>query len=279
MNERERQIAGRVRQVRYSNQLSQPRFADALEISLHRLAAIEYGRTPLRVWIADMISAKFGVSLVWLAEGRGRMNPCSGLICVIRPEIKPGELLSRACTSELKSALRVNSLFSKFCLAASLTGVAGLTTGKNLERYILGLHHAIDESFQDLPHEGREKLLTVMVRALAGFAADRGLGVEDPGQSEHAHSEGEKELLTDSSEFRISSADMKSEMRKITLQKVLADVRLLVSARGMKARLAADLDVPQPRVSEWLAGKYKPSGQTALRLARWVELQQGRQSK
>jgi transcriptional regulator with XRE-family HTH domain len=199
MNERERQIAGRVRQVRYSNGLSQPRFAYALEISLHRLAGIEYGRTPLRVWIADMISVKFDVSLVWLAEGRGRMNPCDGLIFAICPEIKPGELLSRAWTSELKRAFRVNSLFREFCLQATLTGVAGLATGKNLERYILGFHHAIDESFQDLPHEGREKLLNVMVRALAGFAADWKLGAEDPGQSEHANSK--KGLLTDSSQL------------------------------------------------------------------------------
>jgi len=276
MNERERQIAGRVRQVRYSNGLSQPRFAYALEISLHRLAGIEYGRTPLRVWIADMISVKFDVSLVWLAEGRGRMNPCDGLIFAICPEIKPGELLSRAWTSELKRAFRVNSLFREFCLQATLTGVAGLATGKNLERYILGFHHAIDESFQDLPHEGREKLLNVMVRALAGFAADWKLGAEDPGQSEHANSK--KGLLTDSSQLCNRPSDMKSEMRKITLQKVLADVRLLVSARGMKARLAADLGVPRPRISGWMAGTRKPSGETALRLARWAELQ-GRKSK
>jgi predicted XRE-type DNA-binding protein len=115
-----------------------------------------------------------------------------------------------------------------------------------------------------------------MVRALAGFAADWKLGAEDPGQSEHANSK--KGLLTDSSQLCNRPSDMKSEMRKITLQKVLADVRLLVSARGMKARLAADLGVPRPRISGWMAGTRKPSGETALRLARWAELQ-GRKSK
>jgi transcriptional regulator with XRE-family HTH domain len=271
MNERERQIAGRVRRVRYSNQLSQPRFADALEISLHRLAGIEYGRTPLRASIADKIGAKFDVSLVWLAEGRGRMNPCGGLISVVRPEIKPGELLSRACTSELKKAFQDHSFFSEFCFAAILTGVAGLPKGKNIERYLLGLHHAIDESFQDLPHEGREKLLNVMVRALASFACDRELGAEDPGQSEHANSK-------NSPLQNLSETDKYSHMGPLW-PKFQERVKKATEQRGQKTALAKFLDVPLSSVSQWLSGDREPGGETTLRMLRWVELQQGRQSK
>jgi transcriptional regulator with XRE-family HTH domain len=38
----------------------------------------------------------------------------------------------------------------------------------------------------------------------------------------------------------------------------------------MKTKLAGDLGVPQSRVSEWLSGKYEPSGESALRLFDWV---------
>jgi transcriptional regulator with XRE-family HTH domain len=38
-----------------------------------------------------------------------------------------------------------------------------------------------------------------------------------------------------------------------------------------KGDLARSLKVPLPRVSEWLSGRVMPSGETALRLLRWVE--------
>ena len=47
---------------------------------------------------------------------------------------------------------------------------------------------------------------------------------------------------------------------------LLDRVRALVTAKGMKTRLAEDLDIPPSRLSEWLAGKYEPSGEITLRL-------------
>jgi hypothetical protein len=67
---------------------------------------------------------------------------------------------------------------------------------------------------------------------------------------------------------------MKSE-----LQELLMAARRLTESRGMKSKLAKALIVPLPRVSDWLAGKYLPSGGRALKLREWVRDQQERQQK
>src|SRR5208282_147231 len=130
IDENERRIAGRVRQVRYANQLSQFAFARALGISLDRLASIEYARTPLTVGVADKISSKFDVSLIWLAQGRGRMNPCVGLISQTSPEIKASTLLSAAFSEDLERRFREHNLFSLYSMVAIGAGEAGLPKGK-----------------------------------------------------------------------------------------------------------------------------------------------------
>lgn len=81
----------------------------------------------------------------------------------------------------------------------------------------------------------------------------------------------EKRVLTDNSENRM--------MRAVQMRELLERVRKFTLARGMKAKLAADLPVPLPRISEWLSGKYEPNGETTLRLLQWVEQQEGQQKK
>jgi predicted XRE-type DNA-binding protein len=63
------------------------------------------------------------------------------------------------------------------------------------------------------------------------------------------------------------------------LEQLLSKVRTLVQPRGAKARLARYLDVAAPRVSEWLRGDWKPSGETTLKLLHWVEQQESQQTK
>jgi transcriptional regulator with XRE-family HTH domain len=77
--------------------------------------------------------------------------------------------------------------------------------------------------------------------------------------------------LTEHSALR-NVVGMKSE-----LQQLLGRVRELSKAKGAKAKLASFLEVSAPRVSEWLAGKYEPSGETTLRLFHWVEQQEAKQ--
>jgi transcriptional regulator with XRE-family HTH domain len=77
-----------------------------------------------------------------------------------------------------------------------------------------------------------------------------------------------RKRLTESSVFRNISSDM-----KLSLKAILNDVRRLTKATGGKTQLAKDLGVPKARVSEWLAGKYEPSGEMAIALFNWVQEQ------
>jgi len=64
----------------------------------------------------------------------------------------------------------------------------------------------------------------------------------------------------------------------LNMATLMKRLQRLTEPSGMKGKLAKALGVPQPRVSEWLAGKYEPSGETTLRLLHWVG-QQERQQK
>ena len=63
----------------------------------------------------------------------------------------------------------------------------------------------------------------------------------------------------------VTSAPMKSE-----IEELLSSARRLTKTRGMKTKLAKAVHAPLPRVSDWLAGHYLPSGERALRLKEWV---------
>lgn len=74
-----------------------------------------------------------------------------------------------------------------------------------------------------------------------------------------------KNLSLNASSEYCNTNDVQSELCQL-----LEQVRSLTKPKGMKAKLARDLGVPKPRVSEWLAGKYQPSGEIALRIQKWV---------
>jgi len=86
-----------------------------------------------------------------------------------------------------------------------------------------------------------------------------------------AGAESTKHRLTQSSENSKVRGDMKLPR---TVQQMLEDVRRFTKAHGMKAALAKFLGVPQARVSEWLDGKYEPSGKITLKMLHWVEQQE-----
>jgi hypothetical protein len=67
---------------------------------------------------------------------------------------------------------------------------------------------------------------------------------------------------------------MKSEVEEL-----LSTARRLTKARGMKTQLAKAVDAPLPRVSDWLAGNYLPSGERALKLRDWVRQQEAQQQQ
>jgi DNA-binding transcriptional regulator YiaG len=106
----------------------------------------------------------------------------------------------------------------------------------------------------------------VLIRYAVGKEVARRYGIfeEQPQVKENSS-------LTDNSDFRKVPLDVKLPR---SMQQMLEDVRRFTKAHGMKAALAKYLNVPQARVSEWLDGKYEPSGKTTLKMLHWVEQQE-----
>jgi len=66
-------INERIRKVRGTVELTQPKFAERIAISLSYLAEIEYGNKPATERIIRLISAEFNVDEQWLRTGVGSM--------------------------------------------------------------------------------------------------------------------------------------------------------------------------------------------------------------
>ena len=61
---------------------------------------------------------------------------------------------------------------------------------------------------------------------------------------------------------------------KAKLPTLLKRLNEATRERGTKTELAKFMGVPLSKVSQWLSGKYEPSGETTLQLLHWVEQQE-----
>jgi hypothetical protein len=82
-----------------------------------------------------------------------------------------------------------------------------------------------------------------------------------------------KKKLTKDSE--ISSFDGVKSPMKVLLNRLAKATQ----ARGKKAALAKLLKISASNVSDWLDGKYEPSGEVTLRLLDWVTAEEANQQK
>lgn len=263
----EREICWRLAAIRRFEGFEQAGLGQRLGITRDQVANIENARVPLKADVALRFCLMLNVNPLWLAKGTGQPKYFAA------PSFK--KIIAEASPPAIPFSIWFDEflapVFSKLSKVAERQWERTKAALKLASENLPGLKQTT-ENREMVLQEAKILEQSIRIRKRSLKDAERIRGFAELSKA------AQNQSLTESSEVRIVSSDMESEMRKITLQKVLANVRLLVSARGMKAKLAADLDVPQPRVSEWLAGKYKPSGETALRLAHWVELQ-GRQSK
>ena len=265
INAKEREIAIRVRRVRYSNQQSQPAFARALGISRDRLASIEYARTPLTVELADKIAGKFDVGLSWLATGEGSMKPSIGKILTACPEIKGKSLFSNTYSAAVRDRLIKNYEFNFFTMAAVLTDVGDLPKGKAVEQFLAQFQEQLSESFRALPHAGKEKLLALFVRSLSRFNYDWEMGRRDnPGQ---LLAEAKKEDLTE------TATSDKTESVQGEWPKLKKRIQAATAEAGSKSKLASFLGVELAQLSKWLTdsdSKREPGAEYTLQMQAWV---------
>ena len=264
--EREVEICERLRQARLATNLSRVAFARQLGVDSSRLASYELGRVPIRMELALKAAAEAGVSLRWLAEGvEPRKLP-------IFPDQKLIErarngLFSEGYDTWLKPFFDAEVKNFK-ALTGGKLGMAGVGELKDMRQGtsvgILGPDEVL-------------KLSGLLIKNLVWSIPPQLCGeiygdIATTIQQFHRRHREEIDRFPKHLLPKFPPVE-NSENRKyapIDLAELLARVRVLVTEKGMKTRLAAELEVPQSRVSEWLSGKYEPSGEVTLRLLRWV---------
>lgn len=81
-----------------------------------------------------------------------------------------------------------------------------------------------------------------------------------------------KDVLTHMT-LKRNNADVKTAM----LPSLIERLNAVTQVRGKKSELAQFLEVPAARVSEWLAKRKEPGGETTLQLLAWVEAEEAKQ--
>ena len=261
--EQERQICCRLLFFRKEiKHLTRREMARALGIAAVRLQTYESGRVPLTTEVALKLQSVYDADLPWFAEGKdlydrpvkiapetlAKMAECRQFSDAYWKHLKPAlgvpknsfeRLLERASPRFAEGGITVETLFGTYG-AGSVSGDAVASK----------LAKDLKAKLDALPPEQRVHFRNHILSAAESF--DSGAKTDLTSKSENRNFEG-----------------VKSEMKRL-----LGSVRRLVAPKGAKAKLAAHLKVPPSRVSEWLAGKYEPSGEIALRLYHWVEQQE-----
>lgn len=271
MSDNDRVIAKRVRRVRFANELTQSAFARALDVSHDRIASIEYERTPLAVDLADKISGRFDVSLIWLAKGEGRIGPCVGLITQIIPDFDGSEILSKCFNSELEKLLRTNCEqgLSRLIQAVDRWPEVPLEKQtKFAELLISQLFLELEKAFSELSITGKESLYHAVNSALQGHLDDW-----DENQT--------NKKTGIAPEFGLTDISMLGNVDSVKAQLPALIKRLneATKERGTKTALAKFMDVSLPKISQWLSGTHAPGGENTLKLIQWVEAQERKTKK
>lgn len=274
MNEKERAICDRLRELRRAVGWSQTEFAHALGANRDQVASVEYGRNPLRYWQADRACEKLDVCQQWLASGAG---PVKGYVQIppeMGLEIKPRELFSSAwfrrvghlVKKRVAEAEAANRLFAQDSNAAR----------KVFENRLYYLEMIAKAK---IPPEHYDDYFSRLASATSAFIVSMRQG--RIAQKAPAGRPDEQATAKDSEKSalqNVSVSDKYSDVRPLWPE--FRDGRLKKAAgqRGRKSALAKFLKVPLSSVSQWLSGDREPGGETTLRMLYWVELQE-RQSK
>lgn len=261
-------IASRLAKLRLSLRLSRQDLANRSGLPPHLIARIELGRMPLRYGEAEQLLPALVPGGAILAP----LNPLWVLDGTLPVRLEWPFLLPKHDAI----GLDFKTPFSQFALANRKLLAALCKDTPEAE---------LPESWL-APYLMRWDELRVQMAGSEAGAAKLGCLFESsarrlPRQSpmaanllmrfREAKKRTERKLLTHTSELRNIPA--------MQMRELLSKVRRLTLARGMKAKLAAALAVPLPRISEWLSGKYEPSGETTLRLLHWVEQQEPQSNK
>lgn len=265
MSSQESVICSRLCNVRVRAGWSQAAFAEHIGITRDQLASMEYGRTPIRYWLGDLVCQRFNVCQRWFVKGESPKRGYIGLPPEIIQEIPKGELFSTIYETRIGRIVN-KQIEESEAMARTIAQQAG-AAGKILEDRLYNLAacwfqrippHLYDDYFRELMSVSSD----FFQRHRREFESGEWPPPVVVGANE------EKKLLTNVTEYA-KHATVKSEMANL-----LKRLQKATSQRGTKSKLAKLLGVPLANVSQWLSGEREPGGETTLRLLRWVEQQE-----
>jgi transcriptional regulator with XRE-family HTH domain len=292
MNDAERMICARLRQVRESINWSRSALSRHLGITYGTLVSIEHARTPLRYDIAWSIQQTLGVSLRWLFYGLGDADDFEN--DMLPPPEHTGLSPRALLTAVIAKWPHAGSGYSKLAIQRAVHNADDLIKGCEAEGKIDVVHREYSE--QTLRTLVRAWVAEVPLGRLGEFSAKIIQAAEDliktfPPEPFGTADRRADEIMWErlrvaiakkniSTTKNLSSVltDFTPKSKRVVVHSELGDLltRLhrATAASGMKGRLARTLGVPQSRVSEWLHGEKKPGGEVTLRLLKWVEQQE-----
>lgn len=260
MNERERGICSRFKELRERFGGSQWLFAALLHLTHNRLASLEYRRTPLRADTAIRLARLTGCNLFWLAEGDGQIfggMPSGADI----QKIPPRSLFSEAWENCLKSGLHPGAKqFDDGGVSDDIVG--GASAASYCEEEIQGVLKCLPPRL----HWNFYSALSGMCRK---FIQSNQAKIVDSGAAKATCVQNIARNGLTSISLKGKNSPMKSEVAKL-----IARLKHQTRKAGAKSELARFLDVAPARVSEWLSGDKEPGGEYTLRLLYWVEQQE-----
>jgi transcriptional regulator with XRE-family HTH domain len=269
LDARESAICKRLAEARYLRRLTQSELADLAQIRRERLASYEQARAPLRYDVALRLCQALDINQRWLATGNGVYCPA----VPIRLGNRGSLLKYKALFSEVYDevlAVEIERAQTKLNVTQSLSespeqAVWILTT--LLSNYLRYIPRMFWKDFCD----------AIGLQAMGQFHAIMRMAEKEKDPARWICHNPDIQISPDADKknvLTVTSENSKSEGVKTEMQKLLDTVRRLTQATGKKKALAKFLRVPQPRISEWLSGKYEPGGQNTLKLINWVQQQE-----
>ena len=239
--------------------LTKEELSDRVRISYDQLVNIECARVTLKWWIGQTICRALNVSQLWMATGGIPMRPFFDIPAAnaFLPADAP---FSAMCLEKLREDLETyRDLLVKsgdrFALRASQDSIVRI-----IAETVKGL-------LLHVRWENRLPFLQQVTAALHNIVMQLEM------ESEKRAYAAERKLLT------IITAE-RNTGGMTEIQELINRVARAARLPGKKTELANALGVPTPRVSEWLRkdNPIVPSGETTLRLLRWVEQQERQQN-
>jgi len=260
---RETAISQRLRDIRISAGWSQSDLAKALGTTRDQLASIEYGRNPLRYWLADRFCEKLNVCQSWLAIGEPPIMGYVGLPAEVGLEIGLRDLFSAVFDRRIGHLIK-REIDRSESLVRSLAEAAG--AGELLlENYLYNLALCW---FGKIPPHLYSDYFGELSAVSSAFFQKHKIGItQGVPPSLEPEKKSKNSVLTQAS-IATNLPDVKSQ-----LDNLLGDLNRLAAAPGKKTELALFLGAPLASVSRWLAGEREPGGETTLRMLKWVGIQ------